>query len=124
MNKFITLATAGLLLFSLQAARAQQEVKPPPIPPLLEDQRPLDHPGIQEKAAPQPIKEHKAKPKAKARTKAKTSKKAYRRSSKGAAKKRVVKKESHAKAPRVARKKVRKNHKNKNSETGVKHRAP
>jgi hypothetical protein len=121
MNKFIPLATAGLLLLSLQVARAQQEVKPPAIPPLLEEQKPLAHPGTQEKAAPQPTKEHKAKPKAKARTKAKTGKKALRRSSKKAT---VAKKESHAKAPRVAKKKGRKNHKKKHVEAGDKHRVP
>jgi hypothetical protein len=122
MNKFITLATAGLLLLSVQGARAQQEVKPPPIPPLLEEHRPLAHPGTQEKAAPKPTTKHKARPKAKARTKAKTGKKAYRRSHKRATKKRVVKKESRAKAPRIARKKHRKNHQKKRPEVRTKHR--
>lgn len=120
MNKFITLATAGLLLLSLQAARAQQEVKPPAIPPMLEEQRPLAHPGTLEKAAPKPTKEHKAKPKAKARTKAKINKKAHRRSYKKGTKKGVVKKESHTKA-RVARKKGRIHHKKKRSEARPKH---
>lgn len=121
MKKFITLATAGLLLLSLQGARAQQEVKPPAIPPLLEEQKPLAHPGTQETAAPKPTKEQKAKPKAKTGTKAKTGKKAVRKSSKKATKKRVVKKESRAKAPKVAREKGRKNHKKKRPEAESHH---
>jgi hypothetical protein len=120
MNKIITLATAGLLLLSLQGARAQQEVKPPAVPPLLEEQRPLAHPVTQEQAAPKPTVEHKAKPKAKAKIRAKTGKKASRRASKKAARKEVVKKESRTKAPRVARKKGRKTHKKKPPEAEAK----
>jgi hypothetical protein len=121
MNKFITLVTAGLLLLSFQVARAQQEVKPPAIPPLLEEPKPLAHPGTQEKAAPTPTKEHKAKPKAKAKTKAKTGKKAMKRTSKKAG---VAKKEKHGKAEKLAKKKGRKDHKKKNVEAGDKHRVP
>ena len=52
MKKFITLASAGLLLFSLQGARAQKEVEPPAVPPMLEGQKPLAQPEIREPAAP------------------------------------------------------------------------
>ena len=78
MKKFITLASAGLLLFSLQAARAQREVEPPAVPPMLEGQKPLAQPETREPAAPKQPEAGKAKPKAKpkskttAKTKAKT----------------------------------------------------
>jgi hypothetical protein len=48
MKKFITLASAGLLLVSLQGARAQREVEPPAVPPMLEGQRPLAQPETRE----------------------------------------------------------------------------
>ena len=70
MKKFITLASAGLLLFSLQGARAQREVEPPAVPPMLEGNRPLAQPETREPAAPKQTEEGKAKPKAKAGTKA------------------------------------------------------
>ena len=54
MKKFITLASAGLLLFSLQAANAQKEVEPPAVPPMLEGQKPLAQPETREPAAPKP----------------------------------------------------------------------
>ena len=66
MKKFITLASAGLLLFSLQAARAQREVEPPAVPPMLEGPRPLAQPETREPAAPKPTEEGKAKAKTKA----------------------------------------------------------
>jgi hypothetical protein len=103
MKRFITLATAGLLLLSLQGVRAQREVEPPAIPPMLEEQKPLAHPETREPAAAKPTKEKKAKPKAKGKTKAKTGKKASK-------KKAAVKKGSHKKAPSVAKKKSGKNH--------------
>ena len=70
MKKFITLASAGLLLFSLQGARAQREVEPPAVPPMLEGQRPLAQPETREPAAPKQTEAGKAKPKAKADKKA------------------------------------------------------
>jgi hypothetical protein len=102
MKKFITLATAGLLLLSLQGARAQREVEPPAIPPMLEEQKPLAHPETRESAAPKPTKEKKAKPKARGKTKAKAGKKASK-------KKAAVKKGNPKKAPKVAKKKGQKN---------------
>jgi len=64
MNKFVTIAMAGIFVLSLQGpGRAQKEVAPPPIPPLLEGQRPLDHPETKESAAPKKLEEKKAKPK-------------------------------------------------------------
>jgi hypothetical protein len=100
MKKFITLATAGLLLMSLQGARAQREVEPPAIPPMLEGQRPLAQPETREPAAPKQTKVEKAKPKAKAKGKAKAGKKASKKAAK--------KKESHKKASKVAKKKNQK----------------
>ena len=65
MNKVVTIAMAGIFVLSLQGpGRAQKEVAPPPISPLLEGQRPLDHPETsKEPAAPQKQEEKKAKPK-------------------------------------------------------------
>ena len=103
MKKFIILASAGLLLFSLQSARAQREVAPPAVPPMLEGQRPLAKPETREPAAPKPTEEVKAKPKAKAKAKA----------GKKASKKAAVKKEAPKKAPTVAKKKGQKNQKKK-----------
>jgi hypothetical protein len=70
MKKFVTIAMAGIFVLSLQGpGRAQKEVAPPPIPPLLEGQRPLEHPETKETAAPQKpeAKKAKAKPAAKAK---------------------------------------------------------
>jgi hypothetical protein len=106
MKKFITLASAGLLLISLQGARAQREVEPPAIPPMLEGQRPLAQPETREPAAPKPTEVEKVKTKAKAKGKAKTKGKA--KAGKKAPKKAAKKKESHKKAPKVAKKKTRK----------------
>ena len=61
MKKFITLASAGLLLFSLQGARAQREVEPPAVPPMLEGQKPLAQPETREPAAPKQTEAGKAK---------------------------------------------------------------
>jgi hypothetical protein len=103
MKKFIILASAGLLLFNLQGARAQREVEPPPVSPMLEGQRPLAQPETREPAAPKQTQEGKAKPKAK--TKAKAAKKAQK---KAAAQKEVSKKPAN-----VAKKKSQKNQKKK-----------
>jgi len=103
MKKFITLASAGLLLFSLQGARAQREVEPPAVPPMLEGNRPLAQPEPREPAAPKQTEEGKAKPKAKAGKKA---------SKKAPANKAVCKKPA-----KVAKKKVQKNQKKKPLET-------
>ena len=107
MKKFITLASAGLLLFSLQAARAQKEVEPPAVSPMLEGQKPLAQPETREPAAPKQTEPGKVKPKAKttAKTKAKAGKKAQK---KAAAKKAISKKPA-----KVAKKKGQKNQKKK-----------
>jgi lipoprotein-anchoring transpeptidase ErfK/SrfK len=99
MKKFITLAIAGLLLFSLQTARAQKEVEPPAGPPMLEGSRPLAQPKTREPAAPKQPDVGKAKPKTKAKTTAKTGKKTQ--------KKAAAKKESAKKPAKVANKPVR-----------------
>lgn len=62
MNKFFTITMAGIFALSLQVpVRAQKEVAPPPIPPLLEGQRPLDHPETTQSATPPKQEEKKAK---------------------------------------------------------------
>ena len=76
MKKFITLASAGLLLFSLQGAMAQREVAPPAVPPMLEGQRPLAQPETREPAAPKQTEAGKAKTKAKTKADKKAQKKA------------------------------------------------
>ena len=103
MKKFITLATAGLLLMSLQGARAQREVEPPAVPPMLEGQRPLAQPETREPVAPKQaeVGKAKAKGKVKAKGKTKTKAKAGKKASKKAAKKKV----SHKKGAKVAKKK-------------------
>jgi hypothetical protein len=105
MKKLITLVSAGLLLFSLQAARAQKEVEPPPVSPILEGQKPLAQPETREPAAPKQTEPGKVKPKAKttAKTKAKACKKPQK---KAAAKKEISKKPAI-----VAKKKGLKNQK-------------
>jgi hypothetical protein len=102
MKKFITLATAGLLLMSLQGARAQREVEPPAVPPMLEGQRPLAQPETREPVASKQTEVGKAKAKGKVKAKGKT--KAGKKAPKKAAKKKV----SHKKAPKVAKKKNQK----------------
>ena len=79
MKKFITLASAGLLLFSLQGARAQREVEPPAVPPMLEGQKPLAQPETREPAAPKQTEEGKAKPKAKTKPKPRLAKRPRKR---------------------------------------------
>jgi hypothetical protein len=106
MKRFITLATAGLLLISLQGARAQREVEPPAVPPMLEGQRPLAQPETREPVAPKQTEVGKAKPKGKAKAKGKTKTKA--KAGKKAPKKAAKKKESRKKAPKVAKKKNQK----------------
>jgi hypothetical protein len=102
MKKFITLASAGLLLFSLQGARAQREVEPPAVSPMLEGHKPLAQPETREPAAPKQTEPGKAKPKAKAKTKAKAN------ADKKAKQKAAVKKETGKKPPKVAKKKSQK----------------
>jgi hypothetical protein len=106
MKKFITLASAGLLLFSLQGARAQREVEPPAVPPMLEGNRPLAQPETREPAAPKQTEEGKAKAKVKAGKKPQK---------KAAAKKAVCKK-----PPKVAKKKGQQNQKKKPLEAAPK----
>jgi hypothetical protein len=109
MKKFITLASAGLLLFSLQAARAQREVAPPAVPPMLEGQKPLAQPETREPAAPKPTETGKAKPKAKTTAKTKAAAKADKKAQKKAA----AKKETCKQPPKVVKKKSLKNQKKK-----------
>ncbi len=109
MKKFITLASAGLLLFSLQAANAQKEVEPPAVPPMLEGQKPLVQPETREPAAPKPTEPVKVKPKAK--TKAKPSQGRQKTHKKTVAKKTVSKKPA-----KVTKKKGQKNQKKKPAE--------
>lgn len=115
MKKYITLAVAGLFLFSLQPARAQRQVEPPAVPPMLEGQRPLAQPETREPAAPKPAETGQAKSKAKAKTKTKTKAKAGKK----VPKKGVVKAQSPHKAPKEIKKKAPQNHKKKHSETGA-----
>jgi len=75
MKKIITLATAGIFLLSLQGARAQREVEPPAVPPMLEGQKPLATPEAKEPEAPQQGQAEKPKPKGKAQTASKPPKK-------------------------------------------------
>jgi hypothetical protein len=107
MKKFITLASAGLLLVSLQGAKAQREVEPPAVPPMLEGNRPLAQPEPREPVAPKQPEVGKVHPKGKAKAKA----------GKKASKKAAAKKNSHKKPPKVAKKKIQKNHKKKPAET-------
>jgi hypothetical protein len=93
MKKFMVMATAGIFLLSLQSARAQKEVQPPPVPPLLEGQRPLDRPDAKEPSPSKKVEGEKAQPKAKTKAKSKTDKKA---SKKGKSKQDGKKKDSKA----------------------------
>ena len=64
MNKLLTIAMTGIFIGSLQGPGwAQKEVAAPPIPPLLEGQRPLEHVDTKEPAAPQKPEPKKAKAK-------------------------------------------------------------
>ena len=110
MKKFITLASAGLLLFSLQGARAQREVEPPAVPPMLEGQKPLAQPETREPAAPKQTEAGKAKPKAK--TKVKADKKAQ--------KKATAQKATGKQPPKVVKTKSQKNQKKKPPEAAPK----
>jgi hypothetical protein len=105
MKKFIILASAGLLLFSLEGAWAQRQVEPPAVPPMLEGNKPLAQPETREPATSQPTEVGTPKAKAKPKTKAKTGKKTQ--------KKAVAKKENGKTPPKVAKKKSQKNQKKK-----------
>ena len=102
MKKFITLAIAGLLLFSVEGAWAQREVKPPAILPILEGQRPLAQTGNPGTGRPQanPGGTAKAKTTANGKTQAKAGKKSQ--------KKTAVKKETGTKTSKVVKKKSQK----------------
>jgi hypothetical protein len=105
MKKFVTLAAAGMFLFSLQGANAQREVQPPAVPPLLEGQRPLAQSETKEPTAPQQVEKEQAKPAAKA--KGKKAKNGHKTK-----KKAKVKKTAKKKTTRTSRKKGHKaNHK-------------
>ena len=114
MKKFITLASAGLLLFSLQSANAQKEVEPPAVPPMLEGQKPLAQPETREPAAPKPTEPVKVKPKAK--TKATTKAQTKAKAGKKANNKTVAKKAVSKKPTKVTKKKGQKNQKKKPAE--------
>ncbi len=87
MKKIIAIAMAGIFALSLQGpVRAQKEMAPPPIPPLLESQKPLDHPEV--KGSAQPPKQEDQKAKAKPSKRKKTAKTA--KAKKPASKKRHV----------------------------------
>ena len=115
MKKFITLAIAGLLLFSLEGAWAQREVKPPAVLPILEGQRPLAQPETRKPAAPKQTQEGTAKAKttANGKTKAKAGKKGQ--------KKAAVKKETGTKTFIVAKEKSQKDQKEKPPEAAPEH---
>jgi hypothetical protein len=89
MKKYISLATAGLLLLSLQPARAQRQVEPPAVPPMLEGERPLAQPETREPIAPKQV-EGKTKPKSKGKAPVKAKAKAGKKDSKKAAVKKAV----------------------------------
>jgi hypothetical protein len=94
MKKIVTIAMAGIFVLSLQGPiRAQKEVAPPPIPPLLEGQRPLEHPETREPAAP-PKQEKKAKVKAKGKS-VKTQKKGKTKKLASKKHRAVAKKKNH-----------------------------
>jgi hypothetical protein len=114
MKNFITLASAGLLLFSLAGAWAQREVKPPAVLPILEGQRPLAQPETREPAALKQTQEGTAKAKTTANGKIKA--KAGKRGQKKAA----VKKETGTKTSKVAKKKSQKDQKKKPPEAAPK----
>jgi hypothetical protein len=109
MKKFITLASAGLLLFSLQTARAQKEVEPPAVPPMLEGNKPLAQPETREPVAPKQMEPVKAKTKAKTKGKATAKTKADKKGQKKAAAKKATSKQP----PKVVKKKSLKNQKKK-----------
>jgi len=111
MKKFITLASAGLLLFSLQGAKAQREVEPPAVPPMLEGNKPLVQPETREPAAPKQTGVGKAKPKAKTKADKKVQKKA------------AAKKDTGKQPPKVVKKKSLKNQKEKPPEAAPKQQA-
>jgi hypothetical protein len=106
MPRLVTLALAAVFLLSLQGpGRAQKEVAPPPIPPLLEGQRPLDHVESGQKAAPKKPEGKKAKVKSgKKKKKAKVKKLAVKKRHAVAKKKRhkASKKKRPAATPKQA----------------------
>lgn len=114
MKKFITLASAGLLLFSLQGARAQREVEPPAVPPMLEGHKPLAQPETREPAAPKQVDSGKAKTKTKTKAKTRADKKAQ---------KKAAKKAPGKQSPKVVKKKNQKNQKKKSPESAPKQQA-
>jgi SH3-like domain-containing protein len=52
MTRLLAATIAGIFLLSLEGARAQQEVQPPPVSPLLETPRPLENLETREPVAP------------------------------------------------------------------------
>jgi hypothetical protein len=115
MKKYITLAAAGLFLLSLQPARAQRQVQPLAVPPLLETDRPLTQPEApREPTAPKQAETSKAKARTKTRTKADRKK---------GSKRAAEKKRTHKKGAKAVKKKGKKSHKKKTPEkTGLKRR--
>ncbi|RJR32537.1 MAG: hypothetical protein C4567_18560 [Deltaproteobacteria bacterium] len=101
MKKLLAIAMTGIFALSLHGpVRAQKEVAPPPISPLLEGQKPLQNAETaKDPAAPQKSETKKAKPKA-----GKSSKKNSKSSKSGVTKKKQAGKKSQA----VAKKKNQK----------------
>jgi len=62
MTRLLTLAVTGIFILSLQGpVRAQKEVAPPPISPVLEGQKPLENAETKEPTAPGKTQDKKAK---------------------------------------------------------------
>jgi hypothetical protein len=95
MNKLLTIAMTGIFVLTLQGPGQAQKETAPPISPLLEGQRPLEHVETKEPAAPQqpePIKAKSGKSKKGAKVKKLAGKKrqavASKKSQKASKKKR------------------------------------
>lgn len=86
MKKMLTLAMTAIFALGFQGpGRAQNEVAPPPISPLLEGQRPLEHVESKEPTAP-PREAEQKKSSSKGKVKAKVKGKAKSIKDKGKAK--------------------------------------
>jgi hypothetical protein len=106
MRKLLTLAMAGIFVLSLHCpGRAQKEVAPPPIPPLLEGQHPLDHVEAKQPAAPRKVSQKKNKTKRKGKLRSRVKSKAKARAKYRQAKRRAKIKKAAAKRRRAVIKK-------------------
>jgi len=105
MKRLVAIAVAGVfLLVSQGPGRAQKEVAPPPIPPMLEGNRPLERPETKEPAPPQKQEEKAVKGKS-AKTQSKTQTKNQPKNQKKNPKKANVKQQAAKKPPAAAKKK-------------------